>query len=367
MPVRYYTAPQDDPNGNAGQLWATDDQNNFWQPSADELRAQNQQPGPGQPPSGPYSPYGPPGGEMIDPRAEALAAAAYRNRHLDTYLLPDMRWRHGFQDRQQGIDAGQFDRSFGLSNVLGRGNLALGGLGIAQQGYLGGLGAAQSAAGQAGQLGLQRAQLLASLRGPQDAWRQLDVNMGLNGMGGSNLAGALRGEQGVSRFQAPQAEPAPASLASVGGLPGVEDFLMRQAQGIASSGYTNPASEAGLSMGGGNAAYTQPGSPLADPGTAAKNLWELGKTAAADGRDVNDPNVFMPLWRVAYPGVPDVALGEAAAAVRAAFHQGAQMNEGEVARIVTPILARHAATPPAGGFYGPRTPLQAPPWPNGGQ
>jgi len=70
--------------------------------------------------------------------------------------------------------------------------------------------------------GIQGLQLLASLRGPRDAFKQQEVAHGLNQQGVSRAVDAIAGRFTPPRIQAPQATPEPVTLASLSGLTGYQ-------------------------------------------------------------------------------------------------------------------------------------------------
>ena len=152
-----------------------------------------------------------------------LEHVAYLRDRLAQLEIPAFQFESGYKDRALAQQLEQANRDRYVQEIMGRGGLIGGSLGGASQEALARQNLAMAGYGQAEVAKLarrqqgsneafRRAELMASLRGPANAWKQLEVNMGLGNTGMANLRGALTGDYRAPSFQAPQARPVAATL-----------------------------------------------------------------------------------------------------------------------------------------------------------
>lgn len=202
--------------------------------------------------------------------AQANAQNSLAGRQLDTqadqfdkqlfFNEQAQRFTQDFSREQLAKQADTAERARQTSELLGRYTAAGQEIGQAQdealkrqQLALSGYTAAEQARAQQQQQALATAQLIASLRGPSNAFKQLEVNGYLNQNGAAPLLAALAGRGSVPLYQAPGGTPEAATLGTMARDAGAP----MNGQYLAPSAFSDAAGIQGLlQVANQNAAYT---------------------------------------------------------------------------------------------------------------
>jgi hypothetical protein len=257
-----------------------------------------------------------------------LALSQQRFNELEK---PQFEWQKNYQGQVLNQQGGQFDRELALRQQIAdaqtkyqqgqidadqyrnriaelqtRGQLALGGLGLASNEALQRQQLGLQAAGQADQQALARADLIGKYSGgPADYFRQQAVLHGL-GSGNGGLADILTGKQSAADFQGSQVAPVARSLDTIGNqmaghpvdaprygryaAPSPTDIAMRVAQQNTSDPYNSPTIGAAMAMSGPNSEYATPGSVLQQiPGLGQRYLDAATKLSQSNYGVTSDP------------------------------------------------------------------------------